>query len=267
MYENETPQSATLTSHFNAARAFNTGRSPKLKQLLGQTVEEFRKQPSSLMRLRLLATVIVSQRGLGSDGDLQKLLGEANLSRKELAALQNLEKMGCPLVQKKSADSKGKLIGFLKSKGVDSYVQAESDSEYSSSRYVCLLKPILEQAASGKLSVNDYPSVMPLPDAETMLGQTASGAAKSVRKSVTGSSKWQTKSAASSATSKKKTNYSGRQIVFMAGGMCYSELRSAREVMNASGTEVVIGATRFISPEDFLGDLNNLHLRGSEEEA
>ena len=234
------------------------GRSPKLKQLLGQTVEEFRKQPNSLMRLRLLAIVIVSQRGLGSDSDLQKLLGEANLSSKELAALKNLEKLGCPLVQKKSAEAKGKLTSFLKYKGVDAFVQAESDSEYSSSRYVCLLKPILEQAVTGKLSVNDYPSVMPLPDAEAVLGQSASGAAKSVRKLASGTSKWSTHSSTSSAGGKKKTNNSGRQIVFMAGGMCYSELRSARDVMHASGTEVVVGATRFISPEDFLGDLKSL---------
>jgi syntaxin-binding protein 1 len=234
------------------------GRSPKLKQLLGQTVEAFRKQPNSLMRLRLLAIVIISQRGLGSESDLQKLLGEANLSSKELKALQNLEKLGCPLVQAKGADTKGKLIGFLKSKGVDSFVQAESESEYSSSRYVCLLKPILEQAASGKLSVDEYPSVMPLPDAEAVLGQSSSAAAKSVRKAASGTSKWQTQSSASSAGGKKKTSYSGRQIVFMAGGMCYSELRAAREVMNASGTDVVVGATRFISPENFLVDLNNL---------
>jgi syntaxin-binding protein 1 len=234
------------------------GKSPKLKQLLGMTVEEFRKQPNSLMRLRLMAIVIVSQRGLGSESDLQKLLGEASLSSKELSALRNLEKLGCPLVQRKSADTKGKLVGFLKSKGVETFTQAESDSEYSSSRYVCLLKPILEQAAAGKLSVDQYPSVMPLPDAEAVLGQSASGAAKSVRKAGTASSKWQSQSTASNASVKKKTSYSGRQIVFMAGGMCYSELRSAREVMNASGTEIVVGGTRFITPKDFLIDLNNL---------
>ena len=235
------------------------GRSPKLKQLLGQTVEEFRKQPNALMRLRLLAIVIVSQRGLSSESDLQKLLGEANLSKREMTVLKNLEKLGCPLVQKKGINTKGKLTSFLSSKGLHSSVQAESDSEYSSSRYVCVLKPILEQAASGKLSVTEFPSVMPLPDAESVLGQSASGAAKSVRKAGSASSKWQTQSAASSSSGKKKTSYSGRQIVFMTGGMCYSEVRTAREVMNATGTEVVVGATRFISPEDFLIHLNSIN--------
>ncbi|KAL3794745.1 hypothetical protein HJC23_012755 [Cyclotella cryptica] len=233
------------------------GRTPKLKQLLGETVEEFRRQSDPLMRLRLLAIVIVSQRGLGSDSDLQKLLGEANLSQNELKALQNLEKLGCPLVQRKEADSKGKLIGYLKSKGVNSFGQADSESEYSTSRYVCLLKAIMEEATSGKLSVDEYPSVMPLPDAEAMLGPSSSAAAKSVRKA-SSTSKWQTQSSSSSASGKKKSSHRGRQIVFMAGGMCYSELRSAREVMNTSGTEIVVGSTRFISPQDFLVDLKNL---------
>jgi hypothetical protein len=234
------------------------GRTPKLKQLLGQTVEEFRRQPDSFMRLRLLALVIVSQRGLSSENDLRKLLNEANLSGKETAALQNLEKLGCPLVQQKiaSAAKGGKLIGFLKSKGIESFGQAESESEYSSSRYVCLLKAVLQEATAGKLSIEDYPSVMPLPDAEAVLGPSSSAGAVSVRKAGA-NSKWQKSSGGNSGSGKKKSNR-GRQLVFMVGGMCYSELRSAREVMEASGTEIIVGSTRFISPKDFLIDLNSL---------
>lgn len=68
------------------------GRNPKLKELLGQVVEYFRQQPNSYMRWRLLAIVIVSQRGVSKASDLQKLLQEANLSREELLTLHNLEK-------------------------------------------------------------------------------------------------------------------------------------------------------------------------------
>jgi syntaxin-binding protein 1 len=57
---------------------------------------------------------------------------------------------------------------------------------------------------------------------------------------------------------KKKSTHAGRQIVFMAGGMCYSELRSAREMMNSTGAEIVIGSTRCISPKDFTDDLHSL---------
>ena len=231
-------------------------RTPKLKELLGQVVEEFRKQPNSLMRLRLLAIVIVSQRGLESQSTLQKLLHEANLSQKELTALQNLEKLGCPLVQN---DNGGGKMSKLRDKRVQGYGRAgsESESEYSSSRYVCLLKSIIEDATKGSLSIEEYPSVMPLPDAEAMLGPSSISKAKSVRKmSGSATSKWAKSSTGSSDKGKKRSG--GRQIVFMVGGMCYSELRAAREVMISTGTEVVIGSTRCIAPTEFIGDLYGL---------
>ena len=236
------------------------GRSPRIKELLGQVVEEFRKQPESLMRLRLLSIVIISQRGLESQSYLDKLLAEANLSQKELKALKNLEKMGCPLVQAPQSSSVNSKLAKLGAKKVTAYnpVAAENDSEYSSSRYVCLLKAIIESATQGTLSVEEYPSVMPLPDAEAILGPSSSSKATSVRKASL-PSKW----ANSSITKGKRKGFGGRQIIFMAGGMCYSELRSAREVMASSGMEVVVGSNRFIKPIDFLGDLKNLSKRES----
>lgn len=233
------------------------GRTPKLKELLGQVVEAFRKQSDSMMRLRLLAIVVVSQRGLASQDTLQKLLREANLHPDELAILQNLEKMNCPLVQDEGKNN-GKLAK-LRDKRVASFGGggSESESEYSSSRYVCLLKSVMENTASGNLSVDDYPSVMPLPDPEAMLGQSSLSKAKSVRsvRKNAGSAQW-SKTSIGSDKGKKKAQ-GARQIVFMVGGMCYSELRSAREVMLATGTEIVVGATRCIAPKDFLKDLHS----------
>jgi syntaxin-binding protein 1 len=248
------------------------GRTPKLKELLGRVVEQFRSRPTdSAMRLRLLAIVIVSQHGLSS-GDLQKLLKEANISHDELRTFNNLERMGCPLIREddsERAGGMGKLAAKVRDARVGSYhggKGGESDSEYSSSRYVCLLKSIMENAAKGSLRVDDFPSVLPLPDAETMLAPSSVTQAKSVRKSTTPSG-WSKTSggngggAGGSGTAslgKKKSTHAGRQIVFMAGGLCYSELRAAREVMNSTGTEIVIGSTRCISPKDFIDDIHSL---------
>ena len=231
---------------------------PKLKEILGEVVEEFRKQPNSLMRLRLLAIVIISQRGLESQSYLDKLLPEANLSPKELNALKNLEKMGCPLVKTSQGRSKGRMpkMGAAKISAYDPGA-VESDSEFSNSRYVCLLKPIMEKAALGTLNVDEYPSVLPLPDAEAMLGPSTSSKAKSVRKATSSSSKWAGSSSTNSQGVKKK-GHGGRQIIFMVGGMCYSELRAAREVMEKTNMEIVVGSNRFIKPIDFMGDWKNL---------
>jgi len=236
------------------------GRTPKLKELLGQVVEQFRTQSDSKMRLRLLAIVVVSQRGLSSQTDLEKLLQEANLSPEDMITLQNLEKMGCPLVQK-DGKKNGKLAR-LRDKRISSFGNGngESESEYSSSRYACILKSVMEDVVSGSLSVDEYPSVMPLPDPEGMLGPSSMSRSKgvmSVRKN-TGSASWSKASVGGNDKGKKKKAYGGRQIVFMVGGLCYSELRSAREVMTSSGTEIVVGSTRCFAPEDFVNDLNSL---------
>ncbi|KAL3827218.1 hypothetical protein ACHAXA_006773 [Cyclostephanos tholiformis] len=248
------------------------GRTPKLKELLGRVVEQFRSRPTdSAMRLRLLAIVIVSQRGL-SGGDLQKLLTEANISPNELRTFNNLERMGCPLIREDDngkAGGVGKLAAKVRDARVGSYhggKGGESESEYSSSRYVCLLKSIMENAAKGSLSVDDFPSVLPLPDAETMLAPSSTTQAKSVRKSTSTTSGWSKSNgngtgvggSVTASLGKKKSTHAGRQIVFMAGGLCYSELRAAREVMNSTGTEIVIGSTRCISPKDFIDDLHSL---------
>ena len=238
------------------------GHTPKLKALLGHAVERFRQDPDSLIRLRILAIIIVSQRGLSSQSDLQKLLDEARLSNDELTTLQNLTKLGCPLVNQEG--KKGNKLVNIFGKRVNSSggggADAENESEYSSSRYVCCLKPIMLDACSGNLSVEEYPSVMPLPDAEAMLGHAMKrGSVKSVRKKPAGS--W-TQTSTSSVPGKLKKGHTARQIVFMMGGMCYSELRAAREVMASTGTEIVIGATRCISPKDFLQDLHSMAAAG-----
>lgn len=271
------------------------GRTPKLKELLGRVVEQFRSSTSSGgpnddssgMRLRLLAIVVVSQHGI-SAGDLQKLLGEAHLSREELRTLHNLEKMGCSLTRdhegtrSNGSSTAEKLMSKVKGEGGGGSSSGRarpyhtgrggsvSESEYTSSRYVCLLKSIMEDAAQGKLSVEDYPSVLPLPDAESMLAPTSKSISKSVRKTTAsvflksgmggggGPGGISGTITASCSTKKKKAHHGGRQIVFIVGGMCYSELRSAREVMDLTGTEIVIGSTRCISPKDFTNDLHSL---------
>ncbi|KAL7550108.1 hypothetical protein ACHAWF_013347 [Thalassiosira exigua] len=239
------------------------GRTPKLKELLGQVVEEFRKRPNDgATRLRLMAVAIVSQRGLSSQGDLEKLLREANLSQREMTALRNLEKMGCPLVNPEGKKN-GKLAR-LRDQRVSSFGSSNlaSESEYSSSRYVCPLKGVLEESANGKLSVEEYPSVMPLPDPDAVLGSSVIKSVRRPNESVrkTGSGGWAKASAAgqSAQGGKKKGRTGARQIVFVAGGACYSELRAAREVAVGAGTEVVMGSTRCVAPADFVGDLVGL---------
>jgi syntaxin-binding protein 1 len=56
----------------------------------------------------------------------------------------------------------------------------------------------------------------------------------------------------------------GRIIVFIAGGMTYSEIRAINEVMKLTKREIIIGSTHIVRPVDFLRDLDIL---GDDEKA
>ena len=126
----------------------------------------------------------------------------------------------------------------------------DSGSEYNSSRYACDLKETLHKMDQHRLSISEYPSIYPLPELppET-ISQTGVSSARSK------ASKY------SKNTNKNGTPASGggsRQIVFMVGGVCYSELRAAEELTAAGGSEVVIGGTSFITPGSFVDDLASI---------
>jgi len=44
-------------------------------------------------------------------------------------------------------------------------------------------------------------------------------------------------------------------MVFMVGGMSFSELKVARDVMNKESREAIVGSTAFLSAGDFIDDL------------
>lgn len=153
---------------------------------------------------------------------------------------------------------------------------SDDEGEYASSRYVPMLKGILEDLADGTLSMDDYPSVMPMPEqgpsaAAITSGKrggtarsSARGSAASARKSGGASSRWsKSSSGEASRGGTGPTNFSGgRSMVFVVGGASFSELRVARQVSQATCREIVLGSTAFLSPKDFVSELE---LLGEEE--
>lgn len=62
-----------------------------------------------------------------------------------------------------------------------------------------------------------------------------------------------------SATNGGATMFTGgRNMVFMVGGMSYSELRVVRDIMERESREIIAGSTKFVNPSEFLEDLHTL---------
>ena len=50
----------------------------------------------------------------------------------------------------------------------------------------------------------------------------------------------------------------GRFIVFVAGGVCYSETRAGYELMNQHSKEIIVGGSHVITPDSYLVDVGVL---------
>uniref|UniRef100_A0A7S3QDU7 Sec1-like protein n=1 Tax=Chaetoceros debilis TaxID=122233 RepID=A0A7S3QDU7_9STRA len=235
------------------------GRPAKVVEMVEEVVGHLNAMPDSASRFRLLAIFIVSQKGL-KPGDQSRLFTAANLEEEESMALGNLDVLGIPLIQGMTGTRMSKLGG---ERLVQRDSIADSGSEYSSSRYACTLKDVLSKMAHNELSFDEYPSIYPMPE-ESMVS-TGSGGVGSGKSSVSasgiasvrGKTSSKFKSYSSSTSAVKKIDGS-RQIVFMAGGACYSELRAANELMEKGGPEVILGSTHFIDPSTFVKSIASL---------
>ena len=107
------------------------------------------------------------------------------------------------------------------------------------------------------MSLDDYPSVIPMPSSASTSSSATSARGARKKKGATG--KWSKTGSTSGGKSGAASNFTGgRNLVFMVGGMSYSELRVCREVMEKESKEIIAGATAFVSPNEFIDDLATL---------
>jgi len=144
---------------------------------------------------------------------------------------------------------------------ISSSGSTDEEFEYTTSRYVPPIKETLTKMAQNILSIEEYPSVMPLPESSVRSSGTAQSArrrseASSIRGSTT--SRFRRSSGASSDPTSGDAFSGERCLVFVVGGLCFSELRVTREVMSKESKEIIIGSTHFTKPTDFMQDVSKL---------
>eukprot|EP00293_Proteomonas_sulcata_P013799 CAMPEP_0184312110 /NCGR_PEP_ID=MMETSP1049-20130417/47161_1 /TAXON_ID=77928 /ORGANISM="Proteomonas sulcata, Strain CCMP704" /LENGTH=264 /DNA_ID=CAMNT_0026628013 /DNA_START=23 /DNA_END=817 /DNA_ORIENTATION=- len=230
------------------------GKVPKnLKESVTKVLESSIQEDD---KLRLIMIFIITQEGL-TDDDISKLVDSAKFRDSEAAkqAVNNLKHLG---VELKEAPEKPKgmmgmgaaaaktLFPFMKTG--ESKPRRDTDVSYDLSRYRPPLQWIMQDALENKLDATEFPCA-------GMSGPTPPQGPPAVKpKQKAG---WADKGAKKEAEKDQKSG--PRLIVFVAGGLCYSELRAAYELTKKFDREVIIGSTEILTPERYLKSLTSLN--------
>lgn len=161
------------------------------------------------------------------------------------------------------------------------------DDEYDLSRFKPLLRTVLEDASSNKLDQNvfpyvkDFPTATPIAATTSLRSATNSPAPTSLRSQKPA---WHRAAKPGGATQENRP----RMLVFVAGGMTYSEMRETYVLSNSLGKDIFIGAflnpahtmphtlcsrctlpgsTHTVTPRQFVDDLKVLEIAGTGSRA
>jgi syntaxin-binding protein 1 len=220
----------------------------------------------------------------------------ARLSAADMATLTNLELLGVPVVKRRGAGGLGAItFGRMKRRRAlrKDREPDEDDQRFALTRFVPLLAEVVEDAASGRLSQDEYPYVRPPSSpsaaggglgagvgplgaaaaAEPGFGDAAPNAAVASFRTVrSATGQWARKAGLSGGAGGgagasgsgggrggEFGSYGGRGgsriFAFIIGGFTMSELRVAHRLSAKLGRDVVLGGTSVETPAKFMAQL------------
>ncbi|KAG1907804.1 Sec1-like protein [Suillus fuscotomentosus] len=196
-------------------------------------------------KVRMVALYIQHRDGV-PDEDRRRLYQHARLSMTDQDAVNSLVHLGVRISRGPSdKDTKKK----LKQK-------TSSDDEYELSRYRPLLRTVIEEHCTNKLDPTLFPYVK---DSPIVLSPAASLKQTTPQTTSLRSAKpsWH-KAVRPNALAESKQ----RVIVFVVGGMTYSEIRETYSLSTLLNKDIYIGSTHAITPRNFIDDLKVLEIAG-----
>ncbi|CAB3255456.1 unnamed protein product [Arctia plantaginis] len=192
--------------------------------IVPQTVVNFNK-------MRIIALYIMSKNGI-SEENLNKLVTHAQLEPSDKQTLLNLANLGLNVV----------VDGNRKKQYQVTRKERITEQTYQMSRWTPVIKDIMEDAIEDKLDQRHYPFLAGRAQTSGYQAPT------SVRYG-----HWHKDKA------QQTIKNVPRLIVFVVGGVCFSEIRCAYEVTAAlKNWEVIVGSSHILTPENFLSDLSSL---------
>jgi len=215
-----------------------SGRNSKLKDIQKQVSNIF-KDPAvnSEMKLRLLLIYIISQGGL-NEKQRNALFTAANLSKREADAIYNIRNLGVTIKSEKKSTHKPPFWNDMHNRA-----KVLCKSQHVQSRYEPLVATLLKKFDQATLSEADFPFC-----GDGVISKSITGVfgGRSLRRRER-----------SSARGGK-----ARIIVFIIGGVCWSEIRECYVLSEQLKRDIFVGSSHVMSPKEYIGLLMGPEKKG-----
>ncbi|KAJ7202875.1 Sec1-like snare protein [Mycena pura] len=208
----------------------------------------------NLNKVRIVALYIQHRDGV-PDEDRRRLYQHARLSVREQDAVNALVYMGVRISRGPGDRDLKKKLTQKKSK----------DEEYELSRFKPALRSVLEDHVADKLDKTLFPYVRDEPSAGATSASSSRTATPVQATSLRSQKPSWHKAARPGGAAGDSTR--GRLLVFVAGGMTYSEIREAYQLSATLNRDIYIGSTHSVTPIEFISDLQSLELGGTGSKA
>ncbi|KAI8338123.1 Sec1-like protein [Chlamydoabsidia padenii] len=216
---------------------------------------------SATDKTRLLMLYIISKEGGIFEDDKRKLLEHSQLSREHREAIGNLSLMGVQVTKNRRAPGEKSLRKRLPRRRPNK----DEEQPYELSRYVPALKKSMDGFFSGQLDQQQfaYTRESDMDTTESAAG-SANGPPSSNTSQLSGVSlrttkpTWKTRTA--NGSSAQRSSHGSKLIVFVIGGLTYSEIRSAYQVGDLYNRDIYIGTTEILRPKTYVDHVGELRM-------